>query len=118
MKVKKNLFTYLDDHSVKYVENDDNARQAYLDLLTYLHEEVSRKTASHVETPMDPTHTERGIAELKHHFSSNLQIGQAARRNIQAADLVTGPFACSFLEDLMKEYDKLRVIRSKAGSFR
>lgn len=121
-------FSVLNDTSREYLENDEEARRAYLDLLTYLHEQVHAAVAGRSVTPLDAEHVDYGLGELKYHFPTSRQIGKAARQNIAAGHKFAREIpavlggkktselenaAHAFLAAVLTEYDSIRIIACK-----
>jgi hypothetical protein len=125
-------FSPLDADSREFLENDDDARRGYLDLLTYLHERVFAVVNGRAITPLDANHVDYGLGELKYLFRTSLQIGRAARHNITAANslaelLQREPATTSrgrkpseiersartYLNAVLNEYDSIRIISCK-----
>lgn len=135
MSEGKNKFVYLDDDSKDLLEADQNLHSAYIDLLTLLNDLLIPCGSEPLRPRFTYTEIMRELPNLVHAFSSGHRIGEIARNNINVASnlySLSQPVSYdpkgkptsvkkavdSFLNDILKEYDLIRIIRSRGGVMR
>ena len=121
-------FIFLDDNSIEYLENDDGARMAYIDLLSLLHDLLSPLGTEPERPRFETAEVLNDLAHQIHAFGSGREIGQIARANVAVAKnfhefigvepdsdqaKALRPAVDAFVADLLKQYDLIRVIRSR-----
>ena len=132
MPKEKDSFVFLDDDAVDLLEADQNAHSAYVDLLTLLNDLL----ISYGSEPLHPRFNVEQIGKelnnLVHAFPSGQTIGMIARKNIEVSknllklsvsiapglknkSTTVQSAVNSFLADILKQYDFIRVIRSRGG---
>lgn len=126
-------FIFLDEDSRDLLEFDVVAHMSYIDMLSLLHDLLVPFSVDSERARFSTGEIFRELADLVHTFSSESQIGIAARENIKAAESLHSELGRNyakgqpaqtpklqgdlelFIADLLKEYDAIRIIRSRGG---